>query len=218
MKLDDIKTLVKSIPIILAVALYLIFAPDKDADKDAPTTPDKTTQQTSNDSTQNYEITPNYAELQTGNKLYEVDFVKANDGDTFSVKVDGKTERVRLLMVDTPEMNYKENNPQPYAEEAKDFTINILENAKKIELLHDVGDKADHYDRLLAYVFVDGVLLQERLLEEGYAAVRFIYKPNNTLEDDFYHIQQKAEQAKSNIWEHEGYFTKQGFDDAAISE
>lgn len=196
MKLSDIKTLVKSVPIILAVALYLIFKPDA---------ADEAT------------ITPEDAAALTGNELYDVTYVEASDGDTITVNVDGKKEHVRLLLIDTPEMNYKENNPQPYAEEAKQFTIDLLQQAKTVQLLHDVGDKADHYDRLLAYVFVDGVLLQERLLQEGYAAVRYKYAPNTTLEEQLYAIQDEAKKAKANIWATDGYFDeKTGFDENAI--
>ena len=196
MKLSDIKTIIKSVPIIIAVALYLIFKPDNSDD---------------------VTITAADAAAQTGTELYEVRYLDASDGDTINVEVDGQKERVRLLMVDTPEMNYKENNPQPYAEEAKQFTIELLENAKKVELLHDKGDKTDHYDRLLAYVFVDGVLLQERLLAEGFAAVRYMNEPNNTLESQFYDIQDVAKEAKQNIWSVDGYFDeKAGFQDDVI--
>lgn len=195
MKLSDIKTLVKSIPIILAVALYLIFKPDA----------------------QQANITVDDAVALTNNELYDVTYVEASDGDTITVEVDGKKERVRLLLVDAPEMNYKEKNPQQYAEEAKQFTIDLLKDAKSVQLLHDVGDKKDHYDRLLAYVFVDGVLLQERLLQEGYAAVRYKYEPNTSLEAQLYAIQDEAKAAKVNIWSIDGYFDeKEGFQQSAI--
>lgn len=52
------------------------------------------------------------------------------------------------------------------------------------------------------------MLLQESLLKEGLAAVRFIHKPNNTFEDEFRDIQQEAEQEKLNIWSHDNYFQK----------
>ena len=94
----------------------------------------------------------------------------------------------------------------PYAEEAKDFTENLLENANNIELLFDVGPKTDNYDRLLAYVFVDGELLQEKLLKEGLAAVRYIHEPNNSLEEQFYEVQNIAEKSKKNIWATNDYF------------
>ncbi|MFJ7732040.1 thermonuclease family protein [Lysinibacillus sp. NPDC097231] len=199
MKMQDIKTLITSGTIILAVALYMIFGRAPAEEKDAITTD------------QHGIISIEQIEEQTGNKRFDVDYIKAYDGDTIQATINGKKEKIRLLMVDTPEMNYNKGEAQPYAQDAKDYTIKLLENAKKVEAVYDVGPETDDYDRLLAYVFVDDVLLQESLLKEGLAAVRFIHKPNNTFEDEFREIQQDAEKAKLNIWSHENYFQKDGF-------
>lgn len=189
--MSDVKTLISSGVIIIAVALYLIFKPDAE---DTQVNLDEQI------------VTPAEAVEVTGNELKSVQFLSANDGDTFNVMLDDQKERVRLLLVDTPEMNYDKGEPMPYAEEAKNFTINILENANKIELLYDVGDERDQYGRLLAYVFVDDVLLQESLLKEGLAAVRYIHKPNNSLEQQLKEAQNIAASNKVNIWETDDYF------------
>ncbi|MEG0472895.1 MAG: hypothetical protein RR588_11215, partial [Solibacillus sp.] len=106
MKLRDIKTLITSGTIILAVGLYLIFAKPTD---EQPLTNDSVTHQTTNDSVQNntvspdekhYSITPELAMNATGKQLIDVEFISANDGDTLSVKMDGQKQRVRLLMID----------------------------------------------------------------------------------------------------------------------
>ncbi|WP_285395181.1 thermonuclease family protein [Lysinibacillus sp. fls2-241-R2A-57] len=200
MKMQDIKTLITSGTIILAVALYMIFGRSPAEEKNATTTTD-----------QQGTISIEQVEEKTGNKRFDVDYIKAYDGDTIQATINGKKQKIRLLMVDTPEMNYNKGEAQPYAEEARDYTIKLLENAKKIEAVYDVGPETDNYDRLLAYVFVDDVLLQESLLNEGLAAVRFIHKPNNTFEDEFREIQQGAEKEKLNIWSHKNYFQKDGF-------
>ena len=196
MKASDIKTMITSGTVLLAVVLYLVF------------------NQSSGESVQqndDYTITPEIAVEATGNELLDVQFVSVNDGDTFRVKVNGKEERIRLLMIDTPEMNYDKKDPMPYAEDAKSYTANLLENASKIQLLYDVGPKTDYYGRLLTYVFVDDVLLQELLLKEGYAAVRYINEPNNTLEKEFREIEETAKASKLNIWENDRYLQKDGF-------
>lgn len=198
MSIVDVKTLITSGTIIIAVALYFIFS--NTASKE--NTVEKDT---------DYLITPQYAKKATGNELVKAEYVSTNDGDTFRLKVNGKEKRVRLLMVDTPEMNYEENNPMPFAESAKDYTQKLLENASEIEVLSDVGNKTDHYGRLLAYVFIDDVLLQELLLREGYAAVRYIDKPNNTLEEQFKEIEEIAKSNKINIWKEENYLQQDGF-------
>lgn len=197
--MQDIKTLITSGTILLAVALYMIFGRSPAEEKDATSTD------------QNGIISIEQVEEKTGNKRFTVDFIKAYDGDTIQATINGQKEKIRLLMVDTPEMNYNKGEAQPFAEEARDYTIKLLENAKKIEAVYDVGPETDNYDRLLAYVFVDDVLLQESLLKEGLAAVRFIHKPNNTFENEFRDIQQDAEQEKLNIWSHDNYFQKDGF-------
>ena len=199
MKMQDVKTLITSGTIILAVALYMIFGRAPAEEKDTKTTTDQGI------------ISIEQVEEETGNKRFEIDYIKAYDGDTIQATINGKKRKIRLLMVDTPEMNYNKGGAQPYAEQAKEYTINLLEKAKKIEAVYDIGPETDNYDRMLAYVFVDDVLLQESLLDEGLAVVRYIHKPNNTFEDDFRAIQQKAQEAKLNIWSHDDYFQKDGF-------
>lgn len=205
MKMQDIKTLITSGTIILAVALYMIFgrAP---ADENATTS-----------SNQQGAISIAEVEEKTGNERFAVDFIKAYDGDTIQALVDGQKQKIRLLMVDTPEMNYQKGDPQPYAQEAMDYTVKLMENARKIEAVYDVGSEKDKYDRLLAYVFVDDVLLQESLLNEGLAAVRFTYKPNNTFEEEFRAIEQIAQEKKLNIWSHENYLQKDGFHSEVVN-
>ena len=206
MKMKDIKTLISSGVIIIAVALYLIFADDpKDILPSTTSNEDVVTDQTEQ------VILLNESEQKTGNKAQTVEFISANDGDTINVKLDGEKKRVRLLMVDTPEMNYDKGEPMPFAEEAKNFTTSILSNSSDIQLLFDKGPKTDKYDRLLAYIFVDGVSLQELLLQEGYAAVVYVNKPNNTLEEEFLEIQKVAEESNANVWSLEGYFENNHF-------
>ena len=204
MKDKDIKTLITSGTIIIAGTLYLLFS-DK---------PDETVQQQTNtqvEQTSTVSISTQYAEKITGNTLQQVQFLSVNDGDTFKIEVDGEKKSVRLLMIDTPEMNYDKGQPMPFAEEAKAYTEKILKEAKTIEVLLDKGPKEDNYKRLLAYVYVDGKMLQESLLEAGYGAIRYVNEPNNSLEKELRQIQEKAKKAKLGIWSIEGYFENNRF-------
>lgn len=216
MKLSDIKTLITSGTIILAVALYLVFAPDEDTS----TTTDTPTSEVNVavDETKDYVITPELAIEKTGKQLVDVTYISANDGDTFKVEMDGKNERIRLLMIDTPEMNYDKGDPMPYAEEAKERTMKLLKEANSVQLLFDKGPETDNYDRYLAYVFVDGVSLHEILLSEGLAAVRYVNKPNDTFEDELREIQATAEAEKLNIWSHDNYLQRDGFHPEAVNK
>ena len=108
--------------------------------------------------------------------LDEVKLSKCVDGDTIKVKIDNKEYTVRMLAIDTPESVHPEKKVEYYGKEASEYTCNIVSNAKKIELEYDSGsDKTDKYDRLLAWVIVDGELLQDQLVSLGYAKVAYLY-------------------------------------------
>lgn len=108
--------------------------------------------------------------------LDEVKLSKCVDGDTLKVKIDNKEYTVRMLAIDTPESVHPEKKVEYYGKEASEYTCNIVSNAKKIELEYDSGsDKTDKYDRLLAWVIVDGELLQDKLVSLGYAKVAYLY-------------------------------------------
>lgn len=211
MKDKDIKTILKSVPILLAVGLYLIFAPDKDEQQKVSNDSTPSSNVSSSETAVEGSISLSEAEKTTGNKAKSATFVSANDGDTINVMIDGEKKRIRLLMIDTPEMNYNKGEPDPYAEQAKEFTIALLTKAKDIQVLADKGPATDDYDRLLAYVYVDGVLLQESLLKEGLGAIRYVNKPNNSLETPLREIQKETEKTKINIWSEEGYFENNRF-------
>ena len=108
--------------------------------------------------------------------LDEVKLSKCVDGDTIKVKIDNKEYTVRMLAIDTPESVHPEKKVEYYGKEASEYTCNIVSDAKKIELEYDSGsDKTDKYDRLLAWVIVDGELLQDKLVSLGYAKVAYLY-------------------------------------------
>ncbi|MDY3934281.1 MAG: thermonuclease family protein [Bacilli bacterium] len=108
--------------------------------------------------------------------LDEVKLSKCVDGDTIKVKIDNKEYTVRMLAIDTPESVHPDKKVEYYGKEASEYTCNIVSNAKKIELEYDSGsDKTDKYDRLLAWVIVDGELLQDKLISLGYAKVAYLY-------------------------------------------
>ena len=73
------------------------------------------------------------------------------DGDTVEVIVDGQTERVRLLRVNTPESVHPDKKRNvPFGKVASKYTRKRLEG--KAVFLEFEGKRKDHYGRLLAYV------------------------------------------------------------------
>jgi micrococcal nuclease len=81
------------------------------------------------------------------------------DGDTIKVLLDGKTESVRLIGVDTPETVHPNKPVERFGKEASDFTKQRL-NGQTVRLETDpTGDTRDRYGRLLRHVSLeDGTL------------------------------------------------------------
>jgi micrococcal nuclease len=141
----------------------------------------------------------------------DVKLVRPIDGDTIEVLINGKSESVRFLLIDTPETSHPRLGKQPFGEEAKAFTAKMVENAKSLELEFDIGPKHDKYSRLLAYVYVDGKMLQEELLKRGFTRVAYVYPPSTRYVDQFRALQEKSQQEGVGIWSVENYAQQDGF-------
>ena len=128
--------------------------------------------------------------------LIPVELVKTIDGDTIKIKYEGKEQNVRYLLIDTPETNHPRLGKQPFGEKAKERNRELM-NSGKLEIEFDIGGKTDKYDRLLAYIYIDGVSVQEKLLEEGLARVAYVYPPNTRHLDAYKKAEEKAKKAES---------------------
>ncbi|OPA77009.1 nuclease [Paenibacillus selenitireducens] len=141
--------------------------------------------------------------------------VKVVDGDTLDVEFNGKKERIRLLLVDTPETVHPSKPVEPFGPEASAFAKKTLtDQPVRVEL--DVSER-DKYGRLLAYIWIGDKMFNEMLLEQGLARVAYVYPPNVKYVDQFREIQKKAQQAELGIWSIENYATDKGFNDSAVS-
>ena len=98
--------------------------------------------------------------------------ISVYDGDTFRVNIDslppivGKNIPIRLLGVDTPEIQGKCQYEKDLALKARDFVRIKLDGAREIKLYSLQRGK---YFRVVAGVMVDGVSLAQELLENELA-------------------------------------------------
>lgn len=128
-----------------------------------------------------------------------VQFLACTDGDTAHFQVDGKDETVRFIAIDTPETKHPTKGVEPYGKEASEFTCNALQQATEIKLEYEESNKTDKYGRLVAWVYVDDVLLQEELITQGLAKVAYLYddyKYTDRLEE----AEARAKQEQVGIW------------------
>ena len=98
--------------------------------------------------------------------------ISVYDGDTFRVNIDslpsivGKNIPIRVNGVDTPEIRGKCQYEKNLALEARDFVRAKLSNATEIKLTNLQRGK---YFRVVANVVVDGISLEQELLDNKLA-------------------------------------------------
>ena len=98
--------------------------------------------------------------------------ISVYDGDTFRVNIAslppivGKNIAIRVSGVDTPEIRGKCQYEKNLALKARDFVRGKLANAKEIKLTNLQRGK---YFRVVANVLVDGVSLEQELLDNELA-------------------------------------------------
>lgn len=98
------------------------------------------------------------------------------DGDTVKLIIEKEVVSVRLLAVDTPELTSADQEIKDIAIKAKNFVCEVLSNSKNIYYEYDLkSSKLDKYGRHLVWLFTDQGLLQEALINNGYAKVAYIY-------------------------------------------
>ena len=124
--------------------------------------------------------------------------IRAVDGDTLIVNIDGEETRVRMIGIDTPEsVHSDETRNCEFGKTASEYTKTLLEG-EYVGLEYDV-ERTDQYDRVLAYVYLDGEMVNETLVEEGYAVAKE-YPPNSKYAEVFEEAQKLAELHKNGMW------------------
>jgi micrococcal nuclease len=121
------------------------------------------------------------------------------DGDTIAINMNGTTEKIRMIGVDTPE-THKPNTPvQCYGPEASNYTKQLL-TGKTVRLEADpTGDNRDRYDRLLRYVYSEqDILVDQALIEQGlgFAYLSFPFEKSAT----FAAAQEQAKSGNLGLW------------------
>ncbi|MCH9638471.1 MAG: thermonuclease family protein [Betaproteobacteria bacterium] len=117
------------------------------------------------------------------------------DGDTIILE---DNQRVRLLGVNTPEIESRHRQSESGGVAAKEWLQKQLQD-KKAYLEFD-EEKHDHYKRLLAHIFLsDGKHLNLALVENGLAIVNII-PPNMRYADILINAQQRAEKQSLGVW------------------
>jgi len=124
--------------------------------------------------------------------------VETVDGDTIKVKMGDKIETIRFIGMDTPETHDPRKAVQCFGQLASAKTKQLLLN-KQVRLESDPNDSdRDKYKRLLRYVYVGDMLVNQELIKQGYAFTYVVFP--FTKMDDFRASEQEARAASRGLW------------------
>ncbi len=122
------------------------------------------------------------------------------DGDTVDLDIDGVTERVRLIGIDTPESVSTTTPDQCFGAEATTALQGLLPIDSAVSIQRDV-EARDRYGRLLLYVHrsSDQLFVNEWMVANGFAAA-MNYEPNSHLATTFAAAESLARSSGAGLW------------------
>ncbi len=116
------------------------------------------------------------------------------DGDT--IEIEGG-QKVRYIGIDTPESKAPGKDVECFALEATEKNRQLVEG-KQVRLEKDVNE-TDRYGRLLRYVYVGDVMVNEVLVSEGYAHAKS-YPPDVKYQELFTQKEAEAREKEAGLW------------------
>lgn len=125
----------------------------------------------------------------------ECQVVRLLDGDTFDCTSVG---RVRFIGIDAPEMGQS-----PFGAQALAELTRLMPVGTSVQLQKDVSEK-DVFDRTLAYVWQGPVLMNELMVQRGFALAAK-YPPDTLKAVQLSNAQQAAQQAQAGLWRTGGF-------------
>jgi len=129
--------------------------------------------------------------------LTEAKVTRVVDGDTVTVEIAGQEFKVRYIGIDTPESVDPRREVECLGKEASARNRDLVEG-RTVGLEKDVSD-TDAFGRLLRYVWLDGRLVNARLVTEGYALAA-TYPPDVRYAELFSQLQSEAQAAGLGLW------------------
>jgi micrococcal nuclease len=128
-------------------------------------------------------------------KREEVEVFRVEDGDTIEL-ADGRY--VRYIGIDSPEVKLEDDMKVEYfGKEAKRANEKLVDG-KVVTLEYDINE-LDRLGRTLAYVLVDGKLVNHELAKGGYAKFD-TWMPNNRYQNLFMSATVEAQEKKLGMW------------------
>ena len=97
------------------------------------------------------------------NNIQNINIESCYDGDTCTST---QGEKIRLACIDTPELRGAKADPVP-AKEARDY-LNSLVSGRDVDIRRITKDR---YDRTVAELSINGINIQQIMVQKGYAKI-----------------------------------------------
>jgi micrococcal nuclease len=123
----------------------------------------------------------------------EAEVTRVIDGDTIEL---GSGERIRYLMVDTPEATG--GHDECFGANAAALNTALV-LGKRVALRYDV-ECEDRFGRALAYVSVDGQEVNALMIERGYGCVLHVPPNGNSRAAELGALEDAARAARRGLW------------------
>ena len=129
-----------------------------------------------------------------------ITILKVVDGDTVDIDLDGHTERVRLIGVNTPETKHPTKPIECFGPEASAYLTTLLPKGTTVRIERDV-EARDRYGRMLLYLDLgsNDLFINLDLVARGYGTPMSI-EPNTFHRNDFVRAAAQAEAANVGLW------------------
>ena len=121
------------------------------------------------------------------------------DGDTISVDMNGKTERIRFIGVDTPETHDPRKPVECFGQVASSYTKQLIgDDPVRLEA-DSLSTNRDRYDRLLRYVYTsDNKLVQAEIIKNGYGFAYLSFPFSKS--EEFREYEREAREQNRGLW------------------
>lgn len=116
-------------------------------------------------------------------------------GDT--LRLDRSKPIFRLVGIDAPDRRGSYSPVEPLAHRAAQYLESLIDG-RDIRIEHD-KEKYDKYGRMLGYVFVDDLFVNEMMVKEG-LAMTLVIKPNDKYADILQAAEDTAKTERNGIW------------------
>ena len=133
----------------------------------------------------------------SAHRVVEAEVVRVVDGDTIRVRIADRIEKVRYIGVNAPELHHPRRGAEPGGREAAEVNREIV-SGHHVRRELDVRER-DRYGRLLAYVWIDDVMVNAELVRRGYAQVMTV-PPNVRYQSLFLSLERTARETGRGLW------------------